>query len=83
MLAHAFEGNRQKMRKIPEHGSWPEAHEEECEQDGGDIGGDLGGAELADDNLQRRAVMEVFAVIKIQFTLVHLKLNEIIAKTVN
>ena len=30
------------MRKIPEHGSWPEADKEECEQDGGDIGGDLG-----------------------------------------
>ena len=51
MLAHAFEGNLQKMRKIPEHGSRPEADKEECEQDGGDIGGDLGGAELADDNL--------------------------------
>lgn len=33
------------------HRSGPNANEEQCEGDGGNVGSDLGGSELADDDL--------------------------------
>ena len=53
-----------------EHGAGPDADEERREEDAGDVGGDLGGAELADDEVEGRAVVEVIALLQVQLTLV-------------
>ena len=53
-----------------EHGSRPDDNKENCEADSCNVGGDLGGSELSDDNLKWGSVMEVFNIIKIQFSLV-------------
>merc|ERR1740123_2540087 len=53
-----------------EHGARPDADEEEGEEDGGGVGGDLGRPELPDDNLQWGPVVEVLPVVEVQFSLV-------------
>merc|ERR1719239_1777594 len=53
-----------------EHGARPDADEEEGEEDGGSVRSDLGRPELPDDNLQRRAVVEILAVVQVQLSLV-------------
>ena len=52
-----------------EHGAGPDADEERREKDASDVGGDLGGAELSDDDVERRAVVEVLALFQIQLSL--------------
>ena len=52
-----------------EHAARPDADKQEGEGDGGDVGGHLGGAELADDDLEGGAVVKVFAVLEVQLAL--------------
>ena len=52
-----------------EHGSRPDADKERGEEESGNVGGDLGGAELADDDFEGRAVVEVGAFFQVQLTL--------------
>ena len=59
-----------------EHGAGPDADEERREEDAGDVGRDLGGAELADDDVEGRTVVEVLALLQIQLSLVRRSKNE-------
>ena len=59
-----------------EHGSGPDADEERREEDAGDVGRDLGRAELADDDVEGRAVVEVLALLQVQLSLVRISKNE-------
>ena len=52
-----------------EHGAGPDADEQRGEEDAGDVSGDLGGSELSDDDVERRAIVEVLAFLEIQLTL--------------
>ena len=58
-----------------EHGAGPDADEERREEDAGDVGRDLGGAELADDDVEGRTVVEVLALLQIQLSLVRRSKN--------
>ena len=53
-----------------EHGAGPDADEQRGEEDAGDVSGDLGGSELSDDDVERRAIVEVLAFLEIQLTLI-------------
>ena len=53
-----------------EHGARPDDNKQDGEADRSDVGGDLGSPELADDNVKRRAVMEVLHVIQVQLSLI-------------
>ena len=59
---------------VPEHGTRPDADKEQGEENSSGVSGNFGGTEFADDNVERRTVMEVLSVIKVQFSLVHLKM---------
>ena len=52
-----------------EHGAGPDADEERSEEDAGDVGGDLCGTELSNDDVEWRAVVEVLTLFEIQLTL--------------
>ena len=58
-----------------EHGAGPDADEERREEDAGDVGRDLGGPELADDDVEGRTVVEVLALLQIQLSLVRRSKN--------
>ena len=52
-----------------EHGAGPDDDEEGGEEEAGDVGGDLGGAELPDDDVERGPVVEVVALLQVQLAL--------------